>query len=127
MMSSERFASEAEYRKEAFQTCAEDRPLVAHFSGNDPKTMLAAAKFVEGRCDAVDLNLGCPQRIAHSGHFGSYLLDDVDRPLVCKIVRTLAEGLTTPVFVKVRLLATNSVTLAVCRIEDLKAHAIDLQ
>ena len=28
---------------------------------------------------------------------------------------------------KVRLLATNSVTLAVCRIEDLKAHAIDLQ
>lgn len=28
---------------------------------------------------------------------------------------------------KVRLLATNRVTLAVCRIEDLKAHAIDLQ
>ena len=28
---------------------------------------------------------------------------------------------------RVRLLATNRVTLAVCKIEDLKAHAIDLQ
>ena len=111
MMSSERFASEPDYRKEAFQTCAEDRPLVAHFSGNDPKIMLAAARQVEGKCDAIDLNLGCPQRIAHSGHFGSYLLDDVDRPLVIKIVKTLADGLTTPVFVKVRLLATTEKTI----------------
>lgn len=31
------------------------------FCGNDPQTVLAAAKYVEGHCDAVDLNLGCPQ------------------------------------------------------------------
>lgn len=112
MISSERFAVEPEYRKEAFQTCAEDRPLVAHFSANDPKKLLAAARYVEGRCDAIDLNLGCPQRIAHSGHFGSYLLDDVDRPLVCSIVKTLSEGLkSTPVFVKIRLLATTEKTI----------------
>ena len=111
MMSSERFATEPEYRKEAFQTTPEDRPLVAHFSGNDPKIMLAAARHVEGKCDAIDLNLGCPQRIAHSGHFGSFLLDDADRPLVLKIVKTLAEGLTTPVFVKIRLLATTEKTI----------------
>ena len=79
MINSVRFAAESSYRKEAFQTCAEDRPLVAHFCGNDPKTLLAAARLVEDSVDAVDLNLGCPQRIAHSGHFGSYLLDDVDR------------------------------------------------
>lgn len=112
MMSSERFAVEPDYRKEAFQTCPEDRPLVAHFSANDPETLLAAARHVEGRCDAIDLNLGCPQRIAHSGHFGSFLLDDVDRPLVCKIVKTLADGLkSTPVFVKIRLLATTEKTI----------------
>ena len=46
----------------------------------------------------ADLNLGCPQRIAHSGHFGSYLLDPVDRPLVLDMVRTLAKGLTIPIF-----------------------------
>ena len=45
-----------------------DAPLVAHFSGNDPSTLLAACKRAE-RCPgvvAVDLNLGCPQRSAHS-------------------------------------------------------------
>lgn len=52
--------------------------------------------------DAIDLNLGCPQRIAHSGHFGSFLLDDVDRPLVLSIVRKLVGGVSVPVFVKVR-------------------------
>jgi tRNA-dihydrouridine synthase 1 len=111
MMSSERFAVEPKYREEAFQSCPEDRPLVAHFSGNDPAVMLAAAKHIEGHCDAVDLNLGCPQRIAHSGHFGSFLLDDVDRPLVLSIVRTLASNLSIPVFVKIRLLETTEKTI----------------
>jgi tRNA-dihydrouridine synthase 1 len=34
-----------------------DRPLVVQFCANDPDTLLAAAKKVEGRCDAVDINL----------------------------------------------------------------------
>ena len=114
MMSSERFATEASYRAEAFQTSPQDRPLVAHFSGNDPATLLAAAKHIESQVDAVDLNLGCPQRIAHSGHFGSFLLDEVDRQLVCSIVRTLARGLTVPVFVKIRLLETTEKTIELC-------------
>ena len=114
MINSVRFASEEAYRVEAFQTCKEDRPLVAHFCGNDPQTLLAAARFVEHRCDAVDLNLGCPQRIAHSGHFGSYLLDEVDRPLVCDIVRTLSKNLAVPVFVKIRLLENTEKTVELC-------------
>ena len=114
MMNSVRFSAEPAYRKEAFQTLPADRPLVAHFCGNDPATLLAAAKHVEGHCDAVDLNLGCPQRIAHSGHFGSYLLDDVDRSLVLEIVRTLATGLSIPVFCKVRLLETTDKTIDLC-------------
>ena len=74
MMNSELFAIDSDYRKQEFQTTPEDRPLVAHFSGNNPEIMLQAARFVESSCDAIDLNLGCPQRVAYSGHFGSYLL-----------------------------------------------------
>jgi tRNA-dihydrouridine synthase 1 len=66
---------------------------------------------VEPIVDAIDLNLGCPQRIAHSGHYGSFLLDDVDRPLVLDMIRTLAQTLTIPVFAKIRLLSTTEKTI----------------
>ncbi len=111
MMSSSRFASEPEYRDEIFSTLPGDRPLVAHFAANDPQVLLAAARIIEPKVDAVDLNLGCPQRIAHSGHFGSFLLDDVDRPLVLSMIRTLAQSLTVPVFAKIRLLTTTAQTI----------------
>lgn len=104
MISSERFAVDEEYRKIEFQTTPEDRPLVAHFSANNPRTFLAAAKLVESQCDAIDLNLGCPQRVAFTGHFGSYLLDDSDRALVIDMVKTVSRGIQIPLFVKIRLL-----------------------
>ena len=91
MMHSDRFVADAAYRNEIFQTNETDRPLVAHFAANDAQTLLAAARLVEASCDAIDLNLGCPQRIAHSGHFGSFLLDDTDRPLVLDMVRQSPE------------------------------------
>ncbi len=53
MMNSEKFAVDEKYRAEEFQTVPEDRPLVAHFSANDPQTLLAAAKHVERHCDAI--------------------------------------------------------------------------
>jgi len=114
MMDSGRFVADAAYRNEIFQTSAADRPLVAHFSGNQPDVMLAAARLVQPKVDAVDLNLGCPQRIAHSGHFGSFLLDHADRPLVLEIVRTLASNLSVPVFCKIRLLETTQKTIELC-------------
>lgn len=55
MMSSERFAVDAEYRRTEFQTTPEDRPLVAHFSANDPKMFLEAAKYVQDQCDAIGM------------------------------------------------------------------------
>jgi tRNA-dihydrouridine synthase 1 len=55
MMSSTKFASDPKYREEEFQTIKEDRPLVCHFSANDPKEFTEAAKLVQDKCDAIDL------------------------------------------------------------------------
>jgi tRNA-dihydrouridine synthase 1 len=115
MMLSSKFATEESYRQEEFQTCPEDRPLVAHFAANDPEIFRQAALLVQDQCDAIDLNLGCPQRVAHSGHFGSFLLDEIDRPLVLSMVHTIATSCKVPIFVKIRLLSTVEETILFCR------------
>jgi len=115
MINSEKFATDPDYRAKEFQTTPFDRPLVAHFSANNPDTFLKAAKFVESQCDAIDLNLGCPQRVAHTGHFGSYLLDDNDRPLILNMIRKLKDNLSIPIFVKIRLLDALPDTILLCR------------
>lgn len=34
---------------------------MVQFCGDDPATLIAAARMVEGKCDAIELNCGCPQ------------------------------------------------------------------
>lgn len=58
--------------------CAVRRPLFLQFCGNDADTVLKAARHVEDQVDAVDLNFGCPQRIAKRGRYGAFLMDDLD-------------------------------------------------
>lgn len=56
-----------------------DLPVVKYcqqFCGNNPETMAAAAKLAENYCDAIDINLGCPQAIAKRGRYGSFLQDE---------------------------------------------------
>ena len=54
------------------------RPLFTQFCGNDPDTVVAAARHVEAHTDYVDINFGCPQRIARRGRYGAFLMDDLE-------------------------------------------------
>ena len=106
MMSAASFGSDALYRQKEFQTTLFDRPLVCHFAANDSQEFAKAAQLAEPFCDAIDLNLGCPQRTAYVGHFGSYLLDKKDRQLVVEIVKAGVAAVSIPIFVKIRLLGS---------------------
>eukprot|EP00934_Nitzschia_sp_Nitz4_P006794 Nitzschia sp. Nitz4//scaffold18_size181773//74720//76483//NITZ4_001916-RA/size181773-processed-gene-0.15-mRNA-1//1//CDS//3329540014//6784//frame0 len=111
MMMASEFSRSPEYRAKEFQTTPYDRPLCCHFAANDPEHFAKAAKLAEPYCDAIDLNLGCPQRTAYVGHFGSYLADAKDRELVLSIVRAGVAAVSLPIFVKIRLLDTYEETL----------------
>jgi len=109
MLHSLQFVQSKKYREKYFTTCKEDRPLVVQFCGNDPNIVLQAAKMVEDQCDAVDLNLGCPQRIAKKGHYGAFLMEEQD--LIFNIVNTLHKYLKVPVFCKIRIFQNFEQTL----------------
>jgi len=92
-----------------------DRPLVIQLTSRLPtpeeqlKAILAAGKVVESMCDAVDINLGCPQKIAREGKFGAFMM--MNSCLVGKIIKGLVNTLSIPVFAKIRLLPTLKETL----------------
>ncbi|TRX94499.1 hypothetical protein FHL15_004654 [Xylaria flabelliformis] len=87
-----------------------DRPLFVQFCANDPEHLLHAAEMVAPYCDAVDLNLGCPQGIARKGHYGAFLQEDQD--LIYRLINTLHKNLSIPVTAKIRILETKEDTLA---------------
>jgi len=108
------FAEDPIYRQKNFSTCPEDRPLAVQFCANDPEILLRAAKLVEDQCDAVDINLGCPQRIARRGSYGAFILHDF--PLLHRLVSILHQNLSVPVTCKIRLLPREEDTLKLVKV-----------
>lgn len=126
MLHARLFSQDAKYRKAHFQAVRPDtdepwldgnpsldRPLFVQFCANHPSALVAAAKLVAPHCDAVDLNLGCPQGIARKGHYGAFLQEDQD--LIFRLINTLHKELPVPVTAKIRILDTREATLAYAR------------
>jgi tRNA-dihydrouridine synthase 1 len=90
-----------------------DRPLFVQFCANDPAELLEAASYVAPFCDAVDLNLGCPQGIARKGRYGAFLQEDQE--LIYSLINTLHTNLSVPVTAKMRILESKEETLKYAR------------
>lgn len=86
-----------------------DRPLFVQFCANKPDEFLEAARHVAPYCDAVDLNLGCPQGIARKGHYGAFLQEDWD--LIYKLINKLHNELSVPITAKFRIQESKEKTL----------------
>ncbi|OSX73633.1 hypothetical protein BU14_0333s0021 [Porphyra umbilicalis] len=108
------FSTSARYRLEHWTTCAADRPLAVQFCANDPATLVAAGRYVDGgECDFIDLNLGCPQGIARKGRYGAFLQDDW--AAIAALVSTAVRELTTPISAKIRIFPDVAKTVAYAR------------
>ena len=84
--------------------CKEDTNLIVQFCGHDPDVILTAAKYVEYHENviAIDLNFGCPQKIASKGNYGAFLLES-ENNIMENIVKKLTSHLSIPVTCKMRL------------------------
>ena len=90
-----------------------DSPLILQFAGESPELIVQAARFVQHDAAAIDLNLGCPQKVAKKGNFGAYLLRD--KPLVLKILTKMVNELECPITAKIRIFDSEEETLDMCR------------
>jgi len=118
-------ASSDEYLRREFQTRSTDTPLVVQLAGDDADLVERTAVKVRRRAldlghgvePWIDLNLGCPQKIASRGNYGAFLFErDVDR--AATVVHRLSAA-AFQVSVKVRLLPEDddddvSKTIAAC-------------
>ena len=114
MIIASKFVESEAYRNAVFQTCPEDRPLVVQFCANDPSMFVAAAKLVQDKCDAVDLNLGCPQEVARRGGYGSWMMERQE--LIRSIISRGAKELNVPVTAKIRVFESFRETLQYVRV-----------
>jgi tRNA-dihydrouridine synthase 1 len=68
---------------------------------------------LQEHADYIDLNLGCPQRIAKRGFYGAFLMDDLQ--LIEQLVLAAATRLDKPVSCKIRLFPDINKTIEYAR------------
>ena len=114
MIMSDSFSSSQKARDNEFTTWTErlpgkwegqspDRPLVVQFAANKVQDFVTSAQLVQGYCEGVDLNCGCPQRWAAQEGIGACLINKPDfiHDLVRQTKNQTCSGLS--VSVKIRI------------------------
>lgn len=86
-----------------------DQYQIAQIAGDDPEMVVAAGKLLQNDVVAIDLNLGCPQKIAKRGNYGAYLLPDTK--LIVSLLTAMVNNLEVPITAKLRCLSTDYDTL----------------
>ena len=100
--------------------------MVVQLVGRDPQMMAAGAKLAQAAgAQIIDINFGCPAKEVTGAACGSALMRDLD--LAARIIGSVAEAVSVPVTVKMRLGwdrdTHNAATLAQ-RAQDLGAKAV---
>ena len=104
MLNSIQWSQGHKYQIRVFNTCKEDRPLIAQLAGSDYDTIFTSAKDLSQVCDAVDINLGCTQHIARRGNYGFFMVDTAEkRTEVLKLFKKLSDNITVPITAKIRI------------------------
>ena len=114
MIHSKEFLKNKKYRINISKTCANDRPVIAQFCGNDPDLLLKSVKLIENSVDAIDINLGCPQNIAKRGNYGAFLLTKPD--IIESLIKKLCDNISIPVCAKIRILNDDNDTIKLCKL-----------
>lgn len=80
-----------------------ERPIVQQIFGNDIKSLVTAAKYIEREMkpDIIDINMGCPvPKVALRSQAGSALLKNPKQ--IYEIVSAVVKAVNIPVTVKIR-------------------------
>ena len=83
-----------------------DRPLIIQLCSNNADEFVKAGKIISSLnvCDAIDINLGCPQKCAAQENFGAFLLDQPD--IVKNMITKFVQEVDLPITAKIRVLPT---------------------
>lgn len=110
MVQTKMFVESKKSRQELLRMLDEkERPIIIQIVGSDASDMRRSAAFLQKYCDAIDINLGCPQKIAQKGNYGAYLAQDFNKTK--EIVTAVVGAVDIPVYCKIRVFDDEKKTL----------------
>ena len=101
LISAQAILHENDKTKTLLQRSKQEQFFGIQLFGNNPSLLAKAAQKVEGDCDFIDINMGCPSAKIVNNGAGSKLLET---PLLARdIVREITQSISKPVTAKIRL------------------------